>query len=93
LPNEKCQKKLKECQCIKSEKVRIDSDDYAWCEICEGSIPVASKKRVIKNRNDPKFWGLEIEEKVLCLNCLQKFQEKMPASKKYMLNKYLKRGY
>jgi len=47
--------KLKECQCIKSEKVRVSSDNYAWCERCEGSISVASKKRVIKNRNDPKF--------------------------------------
>lgn len=51
----KCQEKLKECQCIKSEKVRVDSDYYAWCERCGGSIAVASKKRVIKNRNDPRF--------------------------------------
>jgi RNA polymerase-binding transcription factor DksA len=49
------EEKLKECVCIKSEKVRIDSDDYAWCEKCERSISAASKKRVIKNRNDPKF--------------------------------------
>ena len=55
--------------------------------------PVASKKRVIKNRNDPRFWGLEVEEKVLCLGCLTNYQEKMPVSKKYTFNKYLKRGY
>ena len=88
-----CQDKLKKCSCKTSEKVRVDSDYYAWCDKCEESIPVASKKRVIKNRNDPRFWGLNIKEKVLCLNCLQKFQEKMPISKRYMLNKYLKRGY
>jgi hypothetical protein len=87
------QEKLRECSCKTSEKVRVSSDDYAWCERCEGSISVASKKRVIKNRNDPKFWGLSVKEKVLCLNCLQKFQEKMPVSKKYTFNKYLKRGY
>lgn len=49
------QEQLKECQCEESEKVRVDSDDYAWCEICGRTIMVASKKRVIKNRNDPKF--------------------------------------
>ena len=48
---------------------------------------------MIKNRNDPKFWGLKVKERVLCLNCLQKFKEKMPISKMYMLNKYLKREY
>ena len=47
--------KLKECQCEISSKIRVSSDDYAWCERCEESISVASKKRVIKNRNDPKF--------------------------------------
>ena len=47
--------KLKECQCVKSEKVRVSSDNYAWCERCETSILAASKKRVIKNRNDPNF--------------------------------------
>ena len=46
---------LAKCSCKTSEKVRVDSDYYAWCEICEGIISVASKKRVIKNRNDPKF--------------------------------------
>jgi RNA polymerase-binding transcription factor DksA len=52
---QKSKEKLKECACETSPKVRISSDNYAWCEKCETSIPVASKKRVIKNRNDPKF--------------------------------------
>ena len=51
----KYQEKLAKCQCKASEKTRVDSDYYTWCEKCEKSIPVASKKRVIKNRNDPKF--------------------------------------
>ena len=49
------EEKLKNCSCKKSEKFRVSSDDYAWCEKCERVIKVASKKRVIKNRNDPKF--------------------------------------
>jgi len=52
---QKSKEKLKECQCETSEKVRVDSDYYAWCEKCGKTITVASKKRVIKNRNDPKF--------------------------------------
>ncbi|CAI2186162.1 7904_t:CDS:1 [Funneliformis geosporum] len=51
----RCQEQLKECQCEVSPKVRVDSDDYAWCEKCKVSISAASKKRVIKNRNDPRF--------------------------------------
>jgi hypothetical protein len=47
--------KLKDCRCKTSKRIRVGSDDYAWCERCEGSIFAASKKRVIKNRNDPKF--------------------------------------
>jgi hypothetical protein len=46
---------LKKCKCEKSEKVRVSDDNCAWCERCEKSIAVASKKRVIKNRNDPRF--------------------------------------
>ena len=76
-----------------SEKVWINSDYTANCQGCEREISVASKKRVIKNRNDPRFWGLEVEEKVLCLVCLGKLVAKMPVSKKYTFGKYLKRGY
>jgi hypothetical protein len=88
------------CKCLGSEKPRVSyvsSDGSGWSncegENCKRIIDGAGHHRVVKNRNDPKFWGLEIKEKILCLNCLQKFQEKMPISKKYMLNKYLKRGY
>lgn len=90
---EEMKERLKECKCKKSEKIRVDSDYSTECEKCDKNIAVASKKRVIKNRNDPRFWGLEVKEKVLCLSCLGKLTEKMPVSKRYRLNKYLKRGY
>jgi len=88
----KCQEKLKVCQCKSSEKVRVSSDYYAWCERCEESIEVASKKRVIKNRNDPKFWGLSIKEKVLCGNCLESKKDNMPSLRKAEFNRYRKVG-
>lgn len=86
------------CYCQEAEKPRVNylnSDGSGWsrCEKCEKIIRSAGHHRVVKNRNDVRFWGLNIEERVLCLNCLQKFQEKMPVSKRYTLNKYLKRGY
>jgi hypothetical protein len=49
------EEKLKKCSCKKSDKVRVSSDYFAWCEKCDKAIKVASKKRVVKNRNDPKF--------------------------------------
>jgi len=86
------------CRCLGSEKPRVmylNSDGSGWsnCERCERIISSAGHHKVIKNRNDPRFWGLEVEEKVLCLGCLGRFKEEMPVSKRYTLNKYLKRGY
>lgn len=86
------------CQCLGSEKVRvnyINSDGSGWteCERCERLIDSAGHHRVIKNRNDPRFWGLESKWRVLCLECLRRFREEMPTGKRYTLNKYLKRGY
>jgi hypothetical protein len=85
------QAKLTKCSCQKSKKVRVSNDYYAWCERCEREIAIASKKRVIKNRNDPRFWGLEIKEKVLCLVCLKNLIKQMPVSKKYTFGKYWRR--
>lgn len=86
--------KLKECQCEESEKVRVGSDDYAWCERCEGTIKVANKKRVVKNRNDVKFWGVESEWKILCLRCIGKeFYKEMEGWQRKKWREYRRRGY
>lgn len=89
---------LSRCKCEASNKPRTPYYDsanygYTYCEKCKVKIKGAGKMGIIKNRNDPKFWGLEIKEKVLCLECLKKYWEKMPVSKRYTLNKYSKRGY
>ena len=88
----KSKQKLEKCQCEESKKIRVSSDYYAWCEICEASIAVASKKRVIKNRNDPKFWGLEVKEKVLCSDCLEKRKGEMTPLRRAKFNGYRKLG-
>lgn len=86
------------CQCLGSEKPRVsyvNSDGSGWseCERCEKIVSSAGHHRVIKNRNDPKFWGLEVEEKVLCGDCLGELVEEMPRRKKYLFREYEKRGY
>jgi len=86
------------CQCLGGEKVRVkylNSDGSGWteCERCERLIDSAGHHRVVKNRNDPRFWGLEVEEKVLCGSCLGKLVEQMPKRKKYLFWEYEKRGY
>jgi hypothetical protein len=92
----KNEEKLKGCKCEKSAKTRTPYYDsknygYAYCEKCEAKIEGAGKTGVIKNRNNPRFWRLEIKEKVLCLECLGKFQDKMPRRKQYLLAEYQKR--
>jgi len=89
---------LKECKCQVSRKTRITYYDqanygYTYCEICQTRINGAGKTGLIKNRNDPKFWGVHIPQKVLCLACLKFFCKEMPMSKRYVFNKYLRRGY
>jgi hypothetical protein len=49
------QELLKKCSCKTSEKFRVDSDYSTACEKCEKDIAAASKKRVIRNRNNPSF--------------------------------------
>ena len=89
---------LKECKCRASLKPRITYTDnhgngWTYCEICQQIIDSAGHHGVIRNRNDPKFWGVHIPQKVLCLTCLKFFCKEMPVSKKYVFNKYLRRGY
>jgi len=89
--------KLKECQCETSPKWRVDYIDnegsgWTYCEKCERRIESAGHHGVIKNRNDPRFWGLGIKEKVLCGDCLADLVEQMPVSKKYTFRKYVRRG-
>jgi hypothetical protein len=88
----KIEEKSTKCQCKTSEKVRVDSDYYTWCKKCEKSIPVASKKRVIKNRNYPTFWGLNVREKVLCGNCLENKKGEMTPLRRAKFNEYKKLG-
>ena len=91
---QKSKEKLRQCSCEKSEKIRVDSDYFGRCESCEGTIGVASKKRVIKNRNDPRFWGIKSKLEILCLECVGKrFYERMVEWQQKKFREYRRRGY
>jgi len=84
----------RECRCQVSPKTRTDAE-WTTCESCDKELKAASNKRIIKNRNDPRFWGLEIPEKILCLECLKEKHAEAISSwrKRGKLKEYLQRGY
>jgi hypothetical protein len=68
--------------------------DWASCYLCGKVLKSASKKSVIKNRNNPNFWGIGSVYKILCLKCIGKeFYNRLNSSKKKTWRKYLGRGY
>jgi len=70
------------------------SYDWANCYCCGKELRGAGKKGVIKNRNNPSFWGINTEYKILCLGCLgKKHLGELNKSKRRTFQKYLKRGY
>jgi len=68
--------------------------DWANCYLCGKELRGAGKHGVVKNRNNPGFWGMSSSYKILCLECVGKeFYKRMSSSKKKTWRKYLKRGY
>ena len=68
--------------------------DLARCYLCSRELAGASKKSVIKNRNDPQFWGIKSGWKILCLKCLgKKFYRKMVGWQQKKFREYVRRGY
>jgi len=68
--------------------------DWASCYLCSKELKGASKKGVVKNRNNPGFWGIRSVYKILCLGCIgRRFYRRLSSSKRKTFNKYLRRGY
>ncbi len=68
--------------------------DWAKCYLCGKELKSASKKGVIKNRNNPRFWGVGSVYKILCLECIgRKHYKRMSEGKRKTWRKYLGRGY
>lgn len=64
------------------------------CYLCFKELKGAGKHGVVKNRNNPNFWGIGSNYKILCLECVgRKFYNRLSSSKKKTWRKYLGRGY
>jgi len=68
--------------------------DLCSCYLCNKQLKGASKKGIIKNRNNPGFWEVSSVYKILCLECIgREFYNRLSASKRKTWRKYLGRGY
>lgn len=79
----------------REEKVAVNQEYYrASCYGCGKKLEGAGKHGVVKNRNNPQFWGIKSVYKILCLGCMEKRHYfRMSTSKKKTFRKYLKRRY
>ena len=84
-----------EYKLVRREEVKPNRPyDWANCYLCGKELAGASKKGVVKNRNNPGFWGLNIEYTILCLRCVGKrYLSQLSGGKRKTYHKYLKRGY
>ena len=87
---------LKQKRSKKTEEPIKPNRPYDWanCYLCSKELQGAGKHGVIKNRNNPNFWGVSSSYKILCLECLGgKYYGRMKKGKRKSFRKYLKRGY
>ena len=68
--------------------------DKCNCYLCFKELVGAGKTGIIKNRNNPSFWGVESEFKIMCLECIGKrYLSQLSGSKRKTYGKYVRRGY
>jgi hypothetical protein len=68
--------------------------DLTNCYLCFKELKSASKKGVVKNRNDPNFWGVSSSYKILCLKCIGKeFYNRLVDWQRKKFREYKRRGY
>lgn len=89
------------CELIRKRTQRIEKPvkpnrpyDLANCYDCGKELKSASKKGVIKNRNNPVFWGIASSYKIMCLECIGKrFYGRMVDWQRKKWREYKRRGY
>jgi len=68
--------------------------EFFTCGNCSVELRGAWGHGKVKNRHNPVFWGLSVNEKVLCLACVKnKYYKVISRERKKVLRKYLGRGY
>ena len=89
------------CELVRKRTKRIEEKPkpnrpYDWvnCYLCGKELRGASKKGVVKNRNNPGFWGIGSSYKILCLECIgKKFYKRMVDWQRKKWREYIRRGY
>jgi hypothetical protein len=87
--------KKKEKSKKKEQGVSVNQEYYqASCYLCSKKLKGAGKHSIIKNRNNPGFWGISSVYKILCLGCVGKrFYGRMVGWQRKKFRKYVQRGY
>jgi hypothetical protein len=77
------------------EKAKVNQEYYkASCYLCGKELRGAGKHGVIKNRNNPRFWGITCAYKILCLECLgKKYYKRMVDWQRKKWREYRRRRY
>jgi len=89
------------CELVRKRSKRVEEPvkpnrpyDWASCYLCGKELKSASKKGVIKNRNNPGFWGIGSVYKILCLRCIgREFYGRMVDWQRKKFREYIRRGY
>jgi hypothetical protein len=88
-----CEFYYKEQKIVKEKQATNRKYNLTNCYFCFKELAGASKKGVVKNRNNSSFWGLT-ERFISCLVCMKrKYYEKLEKEKQKTLNKYISRDY
>ena len=77
------------------QEIAVNQEYYrASCYLCSKELKGAGKHGVVKNRNNPNFWGIKSIYKILCLECLgKKFFKRMVDWQRKKWKEYKRRGY
>jgi len=77
------------------EGITINQKYYkANCYLCGKELKGAGKHGVVKNRNNPGFWGVSSSYKILCLECMgREFYNRLVNWQRKKFREYRRRGY
>ena len=88
-------KQIRQKRAEREQIIAVNQKHYkSSCYLCSKELKGAGKHGVIKNRNNPAFWGIGSSYKIMCLECIgRRFYNRLSAGKRKTWRKYVKRGY
>lgn len=88
-------RQIRQKQKENKQGIAVNQEYYkASCYLCSKELKGAGKHGIVKNRNNPLFWGIKSIYKILCLECLgKKFLKRMVDWQRKKWKEYKRRGY